>query len=419
MLLRFKFSNFRSFRDEQEFSMVASSLSELPGNVIETKAVPEGVLPVAAIYGANASGKSNLLKALEFVFGAVLGSFQEWWKPGIFAAPFLLDHDFRSAHSSVVVDFLVSRIRYTFGMVVDDGQVHEEWLHAFPGGRRQLWYHRRKGHPVQFGRNLAGENRIVERITRPDALFLSTAAASNHAQLRAIYDWFVLFPCVDSNLVRVYRDWHLDRKLKNSSEYGKELGALLQKADLGITEVRLRADQEKSVKLDFLHSGARGTALLPEDAQSEGTMAFLGLLLAAQRALSIRGGVMLVDELDRSLSPLLAREFIRMFTSRETNPHGAQLIFTTHNTSLLSSDLLRRDQIWFTEKDRHGASRLYPLTDFRPRKGENIENGYLKGRYGAVPFIDPGSFREAVAAAIKTPTPAAQPLRKQARRGKK
>jgi AAA15 family ATPase/GTPase len=122
-----------------------------------------------------------------------------------------------------------------------------------------------------------------------------------------------------------------------------------------------------------------------------GTIAFLCLLEPVFPALA-KGGVVCVDELDDSLHPLLAMELIRQFNDVKSNPAGAQLIFNTHDTNLLSAGVLRRDQIWFTEKQPDGASQLYPLSDFKPRMHENIENGYLQGRYGAIPFLNPGSF---------------------------
>jgi hypothetical protein len=128
-----------------------------------------------------------------------------------------------------------------------------------------------------------------------------------------------------------------------------------------------------------------------EAQESKGTIAFLSLLAPILRALD-DGGIVCVDELDHSLHPLLAIELIRLFSETKRNPKGAQLIFNTHDTNLLSADVLRRDQIWFTEKARDGASQLYPLTDFKARREENLENGYLQGRYGAIPYLNPDTF---------------------------
>jgi hypothetical protein len=144
-------------------------------------------------------------------------------------------------------------------------------------------------------------------------------------------------------------------------------------------------------KLRLLHRFGDKTVPLPLDRESGGTIAYLSLLGPVVDALR-KGIPLLVDELDASLHPLLAIELIRLFNSPSSNPNGAQLIFNTHDTNLLSSGVLRRDQIWFTEKGPDASSHLFPLSDFKPRRQENLENGYLQGRYGAIPFINPDDF---------------------------
>lgn len=411
MLLRFSASNYRSLKDEQELSLIASSLAGVPDGVTQVEGLNHGVLRVAAIYGANASGKTNVLRALHFMATAVEDS-QTTWKPDqpIPRQPFRLDESSRSRASQFEVDILIERTRYQYGFSVDTERVLEEWLFAFPSGRRQMWY-RRKSDGISFGRNLAGENRVIERMTRPNSLFLSAAAQSNHEQLTPVYRWF------STQLTFITNDRHgppvdtLDAS--ENARLKRRIEAMLGAADLGLLgfEMTERPVEEATRKLfalmqEVLPSGAAMPEKVPEvrffhecehgakvtlglGSESDGTVAFFALLGPVVEALD-GGGILCVDELDSSLHPLLALEIVRLFNDSTRNPRGAQLVFNTHDTNLLDLNVLRRDQIWFTEKDRCGATHLYPLTDFMPRENENLHRGYLQGRYGAVPFLRAG-----------------------------
>lgn len=173
---------------------------------------------------------------------------------------------------------------------------------------------------------------------------------------------------------------------------------LLRAADTGIMDVRVvhAAEEQKGrpaprTRLYFKHkTGEAETAWLPLEVESAGTVTLLDLAIRLVPVLRT-GGLLCIDEIEASLHPMLAGALLQLFCDTQTNPKGAQLIFTTHDTNLLGNSLgvgpLRRDQIWFTEKDEQGATHLYPLTDFHPRKEENLERGYLQGRYGAVPYL--------------------------------
>lgn len=408
MLLRFSASNFRSLKDEQELSLIASSLAGSVDGVTQVRGFEHGILRVAAVYGANASGKTNVLRALNFMAGAVEDS-QASWKPDqrIPRQAFRLDHDSREKPSQFEVDILVDGTRYQYGFSADSNRVIEEWLFAFPAGRRQLWY-RRTGDGMSFGRNLSGENRVIERVTRPNSLFLSAAAQSNHEQLTPIYRWF------STQLEFLTSDRHgppintlalcADPGIKSRIE------SALSSADLGLLgfETSEKPLEESTRKLfaaiqEMLPVGATLPEKLPEvqfihrcehsapvrlalGAESDGTIAFFSLLGPVITTLD-RGGTLCVDELDSSLHPLLALQLLQLFNDSARNPRGAQLIFNTHDTNLLDLTVLRRDQVWFTEKDKCGATHIYPLTDFKPRESENLRRGYLQGRYGAVPFL--------------------------------
>ena len=364
----------------------------MPETVIQSPAVPDGILPVAAIYGANASGKSNVLKALAFVEKAIRQSFN--WPPqgGVPYEPFGLDKVSRSKPSRFELDYLFEGVRHQYGFAIDSHSVVEEWLYVFGHARKQRWFHRQSGRPIAFGRAMPGENNLIAGMTRPNCLFLSAAAQANHKLLTPIHRSLedTIFPVVD------YQD---PTFLQLLAEVAKILptvldgiNRMLANADLGLKSIRLRRESAGSTttpSFEFMHRGTDHP--FSENQESLGTLAYLRLLGCTQAAQKL-GHATIVDELDRSLHPALARSYVESFMKKQTNPRGAQLIFNTHDTNLLTGSLLRRDQIWFTEKDRTGASQLYPLTDFQPRKGENLENGYLVGRYGAIPFINSQEF---------------------------
>ncbi len=439
MLLSFRFKNFRSFRDEQEFSMVASNLKGPTEPLIETGRKDLKVLPVAAVYGANASGKTNFLNALDFMAWAVRESFRSWTPGGgIPVEQFKLDTEGGVQAMRFEVDLLLDAVRFQYGFRLDPSRILEEWLYAFPEGRRQLWFSREHGDRTEqfkFGKNLTGPNQSVREVTRENSLFLSAAAQNNHGRVFPVYHWFAHYlDVICGSRADLLRD---STRCSLGSGSRQPLMEFLAAADPGITNVEFE-DEPAGIQRLFrfpatIHEASRphhlravinsapspgevspkGSGLRPGrttlpgvpritfshstgvggaevkfgiEEESEGTRAILALAVPIVLCLE-RGSVLLVDELEASLHPLLAREVIRLFSRRESNPRGAQLIFNTHDTNLLDPDLLRRDQIWFCEKDREGASRLYPLSDFRPRRMENVERGYLQGRYGAIPFL--------------------------------
>jgi AAA15 family ATPase/GTPase len=419
MLLRFSVSNFTSIRDFQELSLVASSLSDKDGALIISEGLAHKLLRVAAIYGPNASGKTNILSGLRFMRNAVKNS-QSKWEPGaaIDRNPFALDES-AERPSEFAVDFLLDGVRYEYGFAIDNTRVLHEYLFAYPENRRQRWFERSSGHDqITFGKYLTGENRAIENLTRPESLFLSAAAQNNHEKLLPIYNWFTNQLVFISGLnTHASQKSTIDLCMKNE-EAKRTVLRLLAGADLGIVDMDIK-DEEPDPKTNafvekfqalltefatdpnrtppkfgghyqtvFFQHKSRGNKSVPISMSDEsaGTLTYLAMLGPAIEVLA-SGGILCVDELDASLHPLLVADIVKIFNRAENNPHGAQLIFTTHNTELLSSDLLRRDEIWFTEKDEEGATRLYPLSDFKPRREENLQRGYLQGRYGATPFI--------------------------------
>lgn len=396
--------------------MIAGPFKDRVDTLAHSAAVPEPILTSAALYGANASGKTNVLRALHFMTSAVSFSHTRWLpNEAIEREPFASTPD-QDRPSEFSADFVLEEVRYQYGFSVSDTAVLEEWLHAYPKGKRQAWFSRRTGEPMSFSQKMAGDNRTIEGLMRPNSLFLSTAAQNNHPALSSVYRWFS--DSLDFVIGGRTRSMHRATELCADPQYRDSIVSMVTRADLGIADLRLKDEHmpeetkrmvlalatflKSELKLDkplprvdeehkeiqFLHR--LGDQLVPfsPGQESDGTRAYLALL--GPIVLAIRnGGVICVDELDSSLHPLLALNLIRLFSEKSLNPKGAQLIFNTHDTNLLSGSVLRRDQIWFAEKKQDGSSQIYPLSDFKPRKEENLTNGYLQGRYGAIPFLNP------------------------------
>ena len=412
MLLRFRFSNFRSFRSEQELSLIAGPFTDLPDVPRHPSGINEGVLPCAAIYGANASGKTNVIQAVRFLASAVSRSHRDWIPDGpIPREPFMANEE--REPTEIEADFLLAGVRHRYGFRVDSQVVLEEWLYVYPKGKKQTWFHRQRGSPIVFGNKMPGENRTIENLTRQNSLFLSAAAQNAHEALLPIFTWL-------SGLSSVIGDRSGCREhttsLCSKLDYRNEIARLVSVADLGIAEMTVEdtkfpyltiplpeslatyfglpqgiAKSETHQEIRLLHRLGDTTVPFNMDQESDGTLAYLALLGPAVDAIQ-KGTPLLIDELDASLHPLLAIQLLRLFNTPSSNPKGAQLIFNTHDTNLLSSGVLRRDQIWFTEKGNDATSHLYALSDFKPRRQENLQNGYLQGRYGAIPFINPDAF---------------------------
>lgn len=421
MLVQFRVENHRSLRDEQVLSMVAAGAGEQEDErLIRPKGLTEALLPAVALYGANASGKSNLMNALDFMREAVLGSYRLWEpKSGTPQEPFALSNK-ETEPSLYEVDIMVDGSRYRYGFVISALRVEEEWLYAWPHGRKQTLF-QREGDVFEFGKHMHGENEAIKALTRANSLYLSTAAQNNQAQVMGVFGWFVAAQfelrrgssrALDPAHANALGDFFGTRRQlslfqEDNDAYAHDRDAivrLMQAADVGILDLKA-ADREgfrrergafrraigKEYEFFFLHKTQFSRAAwLPLDWESSGTITLLGI---ATRLVAVlrKGGLLCIDELEASLHPMLALEIVRLFNDPKHNLRGAQLIFTTHDTSLLGNVLgdppLRRDQIWFTEKDQAGATKLYPLTDFHPRKEENLERGYLQGRYGAIPFL--------------------------------
>ena len=416
MLLRFAVSNFRSIRDEQELSMVAAqAIKDDPAALIETPALrKDKALPAALIYGANASGKSNVVEALRFMQRMVLDSHTDF-KPGasLGRAPFRLAPEWPEKESRFDLTFVHEGVRYQYGFTALDDRFGSEWLYSWPSGsRRELF--RREGQEFSFGRFLKGDNQLIARNTKANSLFVSAAAQNNHEQLIFVYHFFSALyfnlavspnrSGVARHLARFRLDQRamafldsLDTGIKSININYESLVDRLQQLGMSTNDWNLKEilgndfDVKKVAEIQYTDvkighfAGNENLEFFDINDESSGTVRLFVILGPIFEALD-RGSIVIIDEIDSSLHTLACEQIIALFQSPKTNPKGAQLIATTHDTNLLNPDTLRRDQIWFTEKDPEGATHLYPLTDIRTRKGDNIEKGYLQGRFGAVPF---------------------------------
>jgi uncharacterized protein len=417
MLIEFQVKNYRSFRDHQVLSMVAGRFTEH----IDANTVAAGIpgfdrfLRSSVIYGANAAGKTNLLRALQLMQTLVLNSAAAPPASVLPYDPFKFAKSSRREPSEFLVAFVESGTRYEYSFAFDAERIREEWLveYAHPRGRTifERAFNAKTGkYDWKFSDFLKGRRSLWSESTRPNALFLSTAIQLNSKQLLPVFEWFQKRLVVITGFASLNPT--LTIKLLESPEGKAKVLPFLQEADLGITGIEFtrepmaiqpgtimiggapiieqmpgnRAPNLLKIKLAHAGEGSEQIGMDLSD-ESAGTQV---LFRSAGAWLQVweNGEVLLVDEIDTSLHPLLTRFLISKFHSQSSNPKNAQLIFSTHNTSFLNQDVFRRDQIWFVEKDVDGSSRLYPLTDFSPRNDEVLDNWYLRGRYGALPVLN-------------------------------
>lgn len=418
MLIEFNVANFRSLRERQTLSMVKAKGDELTESNTFKTSNSHGLelLRSVAIYGPNAGGKSNVLLALKTMEQMVVKSAVTLQRGDeVPVTPFRLSSESQHACSEFEVTFLVNQVRYQYGFSATSERVYEEWLLAYPKGRAQRWFDRiwsddKKDYIWEFGASLAGEKQLWQKSTRENALFLSTAVQLNSKQLQPVYDWF-------KTTLRIGEVGGWGRSFSAyqcEKEERIKIVDFLRAADLGIEDVRVKTEpfdpaslpdnmpqalkdelsrdlkDKKVFDIKTVHKTNEGELITFDlDEESDGTQRLFDF--AGPWIDSLENGyVLFVDELHDNLHPKLVQFLVNLFHNHETNPKNAQLVFTTHETSILNQDVFRRDQIWFCEKGKDQSTVLYPLTDFGPRKGrENLELAYLSGRYGALPFIRP------------------------------
>jgi hypothetical protein len=387
MLRSFRVANHRSIRAEQELLLTPAYDKTRP------------VVPVAAIFGANASGKSNLLDALRFMQHAVRDSFADW-KPGtgIPRTPFKLDPAAAVEPSVYVVELLLDGVRHIYGFEIDDEKVREEWLYAYPHSRRRVIFDR-EGQQIRLGSTVAdhrSRTALLAELTRENTLFLSAAAHANVADVMPLYTWFRAGMAFIVDEARHPDEQQIARDLSDPMT-GERMLALLRAADMGIERITVEQALDGGYCLLFHHNDDGSP--LPFCDEAHGTKLWLSYLRQLLHCLD-NGGVLVIDEVDSSLHPRLTGRLLEMFKNPETNARNAQLVVACQDATLLGRDLgediLPRDAVWFVKKDRNGMTTLYPLSDFKPRKDENTERRYLSGSYGAVAQLFDVEFEDAV-----------------------
>ncbi|MFG2717065.1 ATP/GTP-binding protein [Streptomyces sp. NPDC048416] len=397
MLLRFRTTNVRSLRDEQELSFVVPgsepSAAARPLQLAGSR--PLGALPLIGIFGANASGKSNVLAAMVDMRAAVLNSYARWASyEGTQRQAFALGAKEGQEPSFFETDLVLDGVRWTYGFELGPDRVEAEWLHSYPRGHRQVWLDRDASRTEVYewpGARVKDRAQLVRR-TRPNALLLSTAGTDNHPQLSPLFHWFRRnFWLINPEDERAQRETFTARELAGSR--ARRINELLRVADLGIIGADVEQDGKGSSTVRLTHRTATGEVALDWQRESYGTRSWFALLGPLLLALD-EGVVLLVDELDASLHPRFAAEVVRLFQDPDANPRGAQLIFTSHDPSVITTPsgerLLDPAQVWLTEKDKDGATELYPLSAVSPGEEEDLTASYLAGAFGGVPALMEG-----------------------------
>ena len=393
MILEFSVKNFLSFKEKVTFSMIANSNKELNDNYVEIGG--NKVLKSAAIYGANASGKSNLFKILTLVVLMLRSSNSVDINAKLPLIPFKLDKGSVNKPSEFEIKFILDETRYVYGFIADKDKIYDEYLYYYPNGRETKIFDRTNINEYSYTQKDEKILREIETKNAQNKFFLATATNWNFDKTKAAYN-FLTNGIGTCNNLEILKNMAY-KMYETNPDYLKDFAIdFLQKADFNIEDYQI---SQIDVPGEFLTAIPEFiTKTLPDkhknsdnylsiDEESLGTQMIFAFIPFLADSLKNKK-VLIIDELDKSLHPFLVQYILEIFNDAEINKNGSQLIFNTHDTNLLDLNILRRDQIWFTEKNSEtGESDLYSLSDFSVRKQENVEKGYMLGRYGAVPFI--------------------------------
>jgi len=366
-------------------------------------------LRTAVIYGPNASGKSALVFAMQFAQTLVRQSAINPPDSPVYYTPFKLDENTASEPTEFEFTFILNGVRYQYGFSFNQDGFEEEWLLVYKAPKPQLWFERKYDENQQndvykFGASLVGSRKVWEAATRRNSLFLSMAVQLNSESLRPVFQWITQSLLIFNSGMQPFNAQSIAWAGHPAQ---KELILdFLNAADIGISDVKIdkrkmphfefgikAGEIPKPVQMQrefdvpiFIHENKQTRAIFEIQDESTGTQRLFAFAAPLIEALREKRTVV-VDELDGSLHSYLVRYLVELFQRPTSERSNAQLIFTTHDTSLLDFKILRRDQVWFMEKTLDHASTLTPLTDFSPRKDEALERGYLQGRYGALPLV--------------------------------
>ena len=391
MLVQFSVTNYRSLKDKVTLSLLAGADKEHTGDLINADGKKQ-LIPTAAIYGANSSGKSNVLMAMKTMQDMITGASAQLLKEKKLPYdPFAFDLVGKEYYpTEFEIIYYYNGVKYAYGFSYDAKQILTETLYHWPNGREALVFSRAKSN-FEFRENV-NEQTVLAGRTPANKLYLVSSNEWNAPQTELAYKWFAekLLPYDEHDTPEITSKLFIE-------DSGKPIRAQVIKelllADLGIVDVSYDESPKNgdSRHIRMLHKheydGTMDFHALPLEQESKGTQRFFARIGPWINALE-KGGVLFVDEIEASLHPMLTRRLVEMMQDPNINTNHAQLVFTTHDVMLLDLTLLRRDQIWFTDKDPQTlATELFSLWDFSVRKGENIRKGYLQGRFGAIPFI--------------------------------
>lgn len=419
MLIQFSVTNFLSFRDETVLSLSTNKDNSHSENLLSFK--NERILPRVAIYGANAAGKSNLHKALTAAIIMIRNSNNLQVDQPLMVTPFLLDSKSRFDKTKFDFIYTYNDVKYEYGFVLDSNHVWEEYLYEYKSSKPSLIFERSEINKYKFTTKTKSQlSQIVDKNTS-NKLFLATATSWNSDLTRDAYMWFAtMIDTYDSQNLEDLMYTEFDRHQNNNdSSLNTFMLHLLQKADINISNFNYESIKREVNQLPFelppelqglmnpipsakkvleqrrivtshqvVENGEKKEYPLNYFDESNGTKRLFTYGPVLKNALE-NGRTIIIDEIDNALHPAMTKSLIEMFQNPNINKNNAQLIFNTHEISLLDLNLFRRDQIYFVEKNnKTGVSDLYSLDEFSPRKSENIQKGYLQGRYGAMPFVN-------------------------------
>ena len=417
MLLQFKVNNYKSIKDTTTFSMATTSKDK--GNSFKVKKYE--LLQSAIVYGANASGKSNFLKALIFMRRIVLNRDKVILSTdSLKHYPFKLSTETEDSSSSFEMVFFIKETKYRYGFELDASTIYAEWLYADENGKESKLFYRDIDEEELYVNRIKFKEGLRLRVSK-NQLFLWKCDQEEGEISASILQWFSRLNMIDGMEDGQYVN-HAMRQMENE-QFKKELIALVKTADIGIEDVFMEEEDiprsiiedmplPPELKKQFLESDSlKKVSLLThhkkydeenneigittfelDEEESRGTQKFFKMSAPILNTLR-EGNVLIIDELDASLHPMLTKHLIKLFHNKEVNKKNAQLIFATHDTNLLHPSMFRRDQIWLTQKDKYGATELYSLAQFKNvRKDEDFEKKYIQGKYGAVPYLQDFGF---------------------------
>ncbi len=426
VLIEFKFGNYRSFRDEAVLSMEATGLGSFKSSLISYNSL--NLIPSVAIYGKNGGGKSNVIRAfwlaVQFIKNAQRTQHENAEIP---VKPFLLNDYSGNEPTSFEFTYVLDNVKYIYGFSATKEKVYKEYLYHTPKGQKAIVFIR-ECQAFTFTEEKT-KRKLISEAVAPNQLFFSVACTMNDSVCINAMKWFreyVFFSRDYTDIPKQLLEYSNDKNMLSAiSDYAKA-------ADLGIEDMEFEFKDEEVDNLNFPQGipdglktaltsfmqilkessnaseislqksevratsyhkgknkdGSNGSFTLELSDESDGTRKLMSIAPAIESVLS-KGGVVLVDELEKELHPMLVNFIVAKFQSNNTNLNGAQLIFTTHNTELMNMELLRKDQLYLVDKDRKdGASELYSISDFSTKTADNIRKGYLAGKYGATPDIE-------------------------------